>query len=55
MANNSGAAGRNRTRNQEMAARLKTEGDKREVARCPICNAVISISKLQQHIEHHPA
>lgn len=38
---------------REMAARLKKEGDKREVARCPICNAVVSMNNFINHVQFH--
>ena len=48
------AAAKNREKNQEMAARLKKAGDKRDVGRCPICSKVVALAQLQVHIAHHP-
>ena len=48
-------ASKNREKDQAMAARLKAEGDKRTVGRCPICNAVVNLDNLQTHIAYHPA
>jgi len=36
--------------NKAMAARLKKEGVTRTVARCPICNRVVSLKGLAHHI-----
>ena len=48
-------AAKNREKDQAMAARLKADGVKRESARCPICNKVVSLAQLQVHVAHHPA
>jgi hypothetical protein len=48
-------AAKNREKDQAMAARLKAEGVKREVARCPICNKVVSLVHLYTHVAYHPA
>ncbi len=48
-------AARNRAKNQEMAARLKKAGDKRESFRCPICNGVFSVASAYTHLAYHPA
>jgi hypothetical protein len=44
-----------RKKDQEMAARMKKNGEKRDVARCPICNKVVGVNQLQVHISYHPA
>jgi hypothetical protein len=36
-----------------MAKRMKDE--KRQSARCPICNKIISLNQLPVHIAYHPA
>lgn len=48
-------AAKHREKDQEMAARLKKAGDKRESARCPICQKVVALNQLQAHISFHPA
>ncbi len=48
-------AAKNREKDQAMAARLKAEGDKREHARCPICNAIVPLDKLSTHLAYHPS
>jgi hypothetical protein len=48
-------ASKSTKKDQEMAARLRAEGVKREVGRCPICNAIVALNHLQNHIAHHPA
>lgn len=40
-----------RQANAAMAAHMKELGIKRESARCPICNGIVSLPKLQNHIE----
>ncbi len=45
----------NAQKDREMASRLKKEGVKREVARCPICSQVVALSKFPVHLAHHPA
>ncbi len=47
-------AAKDRTKDQEMAKRLKDEGVKREVGRCPICNKVVSLNQLPVHVSYHP-
>lgn len=44
--------GRNREKDQSMAAHLKAAGDERTKARCPICHVVVSLSTLYNHICH---
>ena len=39
-----------RNKDIAMAARLKADGVKRKVARCPICNKVVNIKGLYTHI-----
>lgn len=48
-------AAKNREKDQAMAARLKADGVKRESARCPVCNKVVALTHLQNHIAFHPA
>lgn len=48
-----GAAGRRRTADQAMAARLKADEVKRVHARCPVCNNLISLPHLYNHIAFH--
>jgi uncharacterized protein with PIN domain len=42
-----------RKKDQEMAARMKADKVKREVGRCPVCNQLIAISHLQNHLSFH--
>lgn len=39
-----------RNKNMAMAARMKAEGVRRNVARCPICYRIVSLSGLYHHI-----
>ena len=39
-----------RTKDIAMAARLKSEGVVRKVARCPICNKVVNVKGFYSHI-----
>ena len=41
-------------KDREMAARLKREKDRREVARCPICSKVVALNQLPVHLAYHP-
>lgn len=43
----------NRNKNVAMAARMKSEGIVRKVARCPICNKVVGLSGIYTHIVTH--
>jgi hypothetical protein len=43
-------AARQRERDQNRAMYMKKHGIRRALARCPICNNVVSINKLYQHI-----
>ena len=48
------AANPNRSqKDKEMAAYLKKHGIRRSSARCPICNKIISLNRLQGHIAVH--
>ena len=47
-------AAKNREKDQAMAARLKIEGDKREYFRCPVCNQIVSMRVVYNHIAFHP-
>jgi uncharacterized protein with PIN domain len=47
-------AAKNREKDQAMAARMKQDGVKRDVARCPICNKVVSLNQYPVHVAHHP-
>ncbi len=49
------ASSQKREKDQAMAARLKADGDKREVFRCPICNAVVALPQAYTHLAYHPA
>ena len=40
-------------KDKAMAARLKREGVKRTKARCPICNKMVSLKALYNHIATH--
>lgn len=44
--------GRNREKDQAMAANLKAIGEERTKARCPICHVVIALSHLYAHISY---
>jgi hypothetical protein len=48
-------AAQKREKDQAMAAALKAAKVKREVGRCPICNQIVAVSHLQNHIAFHPA
>jgi len=39
-----------RNKDKAMAARLKKEGVKRTRARCPVCNRVVNVKGIYQHI-----
>ncbi len=47
-------ASRKRAKDQEMAARMKADGVHRESARCPVCNGIISLRSIYNHISFHP-
>lgn len=47
-----GAANR-RTKDQAMAAAMKARGVKRDQCRCCICNHLVSLNHLQNHITTH--
>lgn len=49
------ASSQRREKDQAMAARLKADGVKREVLRCPICSEIVSIERAYAHIAYHPA
>lgn len=36
-----------------MAARMKAEGVVRRIGRCSICNGLVSVPNLYQHIAYH--
>lgn len=41
------------TKDKEMAAYLKKIGHKRTTCRCPICNKIVSLQALYNHIVTH--
>ena len=45
-----GTAGRQRTKNQAMAAAMAAQGVKRSTAKCPMCHALVAIGSLYGHI-----
>jgi len=49
----SSAAAQRRVKDGAMAARMKAEGVKRDHARCPICNRVVALNYLYNHIAFH--
>ncbi len=42
-----------RKKDQEMAARMKKEKIERDHGRCPICNKLVDMKYLQNHISFH--
>lgn len=44
---------KNSEKDREMAKHLKEEGVVRDTARCPICNAVLGVKALANHISYH--
>lgn len=48
-------AAKNREKDQSMAARLKAEGVKRDVFRCPICKQTVPVAAAYTHLAYHPA
>ena len=46
-----GNAGRARTKDSAMAARIKDE--KRTYQRCPVCNKQVSLNSFENHIRTH--
>ena len=44
---------KNSDKDKAMAKHLKELGVKREIARCPICNAVVNIKAMQNHVSYH--
>lgn len=49
------ANAKSREKDQAMAARMKAEGVKRTVARCPICSKLVAVNSLATHLAYHPA
>ena len=48
-----GGATRRRGKDQAMAAALKAEGIERTSCRCPICNGIVALTRLYNHIAVH--
>lgn len=44
------SASERRSKDAEMAKRLKAAGDKRESTRCPMCHGVVSLKGLPAHV-----
>lgn len=44
---------KNSEKDREMAKHLKQNGVVRTTGRCPICNAVVNVKTLVQHITFH--
>lgn len=45
-----GTAGRQRAKNQAMAAAMAAQGIKRNTCRCPVCHHLVSLGSIQAHI-----
>lgn len=45
-----GTGARLKAKNQAMAAEMKRLGIERKVARCPVCNKVVGLNTIAQHI-----
>lgn len=52
MASNEGTAGRNRAKNQAMAARMKDLGIERTTGRCALCYRIITIDSIKSRYVH---
>ena len=48
-----GGKGRRRERDQRMAQELKKRGVGRDYGRCPICNSIVSLKQVYNHIATH--
>lgn len=45
-----GSAGRLRAKNAAMAAEMKRNNVERRICRCPVCNKLVSVAGVAQHI-----
>ena len=45
-----GTYGRIKAKNQEMAARMKAAGIKRNTCACPMCHRLVALNSLPSHI-----
>jgi hypothetical protein len=45
-----GTAGRMRAKNSAMAAALKAAGIERHTGKCPVCNRIVSLGSIYNHI-----
>ena len=45
-----GTAGRLRAKNAAMAAEMKRNNVERRICRCPVCNKLVSVAGVAQHI-----